>query len=192
VTPTDAKWALITYGADPTVSKGKTTKDHAAPHVPTIEAVLIPCWVLKHHLDLMLCTDFFFVQGYSFLHTISRNIGYCTAIPVSDCNNPTILSEMQHAICTYTLCGFCVRDIHADNAFKCVRSEILSIVMTLFEPTATLAKSSALSAPLRSVSNAVFMAFRSIASQNSWFSIWLPRPFELSIDSCWTMAFPIR
>jgi hypothetical protein len=59
VTPNDAKRALIIYGPDVAVLKGKTTRSTPAPHVPTFEAVPIPPPVLEHHSQVTLCMDFF-------------------------------------------------------------------------------------------------------------------------------------
>ena len=42
ITSSDAKRALVIYGPDIAVLKGKTTRAAAAAHVPTFEAVPIP------------------------------------------------------------------------------------------------------------------------------------------------------
>ena len=47
------------YGPDIATLKGKMTRKVAAPHVPTVQAVPIPAPVLKYHLDVTLCADFF-------------------------------------------------------------------------------------------------------------------------------------
>ncbi len=91
VTPDDAKRALIIYGPDIAVVKGKSTRSGAAPRAPTFISEPIPASVLAHHRDVTLCADFFFVQGLPFFHTISRAIGFRTAHSVPDRAKATIL-----------------------------------------------------------------------------------------------------
>jgi hypothetical protein len=128
VTPTDAARALTIYGKDVPFLKGTTTHRPAASRVPTFTAVAIPPPVLAHHRDITICADFFYVQKILFLHTISRNLGYRTVLPVPDRSRDTMLSGLTEVIHTYTTRGFTVRDIHADHEFECVRSALLPIV----------------------------------------------------------------
>ena len=78
VTPADSQRALIIYGPDIAVVKGKTTQSNAAPHVPTFEAVPIPLPVLEHHRKITIYEDFFYVHRVQFFHSISRGIGFHT------------------------------------------------------------------------------------------------------------------
>ena len=131
VTPADALRALTIYGGDVAFHKGTTTKAHAAPHVPTFEAVPLPPPILDNHRNVTVCADFFYVQGNPFLHTISRNIGYRTSSPVPDRSYKTILSELTSVTTLYGTRGFTVRDIHADHEFECIRNDMLPIVLDI-------------------------------------------------------------
>jgi len=125
VTPDDARRALVIYGPDIATIKGKMTRAAAAQHVPSFQAVPLPAPIAEHHRNVTLCTDFFFVQGLAFLHTISRNIGFRTVAPVQDRSKPTILrGELRAVLSLYSARGLTVHDIHADNEFECVREEM--------------------------------------------------------------------
>ncbi len=112
VTPADAKRALLIYGPDIAVLKGKMTRSAAAPRAPTFEAVAILTPVLEHHRNVTLCVDLFFVQGLAYLHTISRGIGFRTVAPIKDRTFATLLREVQAAIHLYVMRRFTVCDVH--------------------------------------------------------------------------------
>ncbi|KAI2499682.1 Reverse transcriptase (RNA-dependent DNA polymerase) [Fragilaria crotonensis] len=131
VTPDDAKRALLIYGPDIAVLKGKMTRSGAEPSAPTFRAVQIPAPILEHHSDITLCVDFFFVQGVGFLHTISRGIGFRTVAPVADRTRATILKEITSVISLYQDRGFRVCDVHADNEFECIRNAIRPTEMNI-------------------------------------------------------------
>ena len=131
VTPNDARRALIIYGPDIAVLKGKTTRSEAAARVPTFEAVAIPPPILKHHRGITVCADFFYVQGLLFFHTISRGVGFRTVRSVSDRSKPVILKELLAVTSLYTHRGFEVRDIHGDHEFECVRDDLRPIEMNI-------------------------------------------------------------
>ncbi len=117
VTPNDATRALLIYGPDIAVLKGKTTRLDAAPRAPTFVALPIPAPVLEHHRNVSLCLDFFFVQGIPFFHTISRAIGFRTISNVPNQSRGTILHETNTVTRLYQARGLTVCDIHADNEF---------------------------------------------------------------------------
>jgi hypothetical protein len=101
VSPDDAKRALIIYGPDIAVIKGKMARSGAAARTPPFVAESIPAPILRHHQNVTLCADFFFVKGHPFYHTISRDIGFCTISPVPDRTKLTILRETQAVIRLY-------------------------------------------------------------------------------------------
>jgi hypothetical protein len=127
VTPDNAKRALAIYGPDVATLKGKTRCGADAPRVPSFKAVPIPPPILLHHRDVTLCTDFLFVQGIPFFHTISRNIGYRTLTAVPDRSKKTILRETQRAINLYNTRGFTVHGMHCDNEFGCIKDDVLPV-----------------------------------------------------------------
>ena len=131
VTPDDAKRALIIYGPDIAVIKGKTTRSRAAPRAPTFVAEPIPAPILEHHHNVTLCADFFFVQGLPFFHTISRGIGFRTVDLVPDRTKTTILRKIRSAVRLYHLRGLQVCDVHADSELECVREDLQPIALNI-------------------------------------------------------------
>jgi hypothetical protein len=81
----------VIYAPDVAVLKGKTVKAAAASHTPTFHTVPIPAPLMDPHRRITLCVDFFFVQGHTFYHTISRDIGFRTVSFVPDRLFKTIL-----------------------------------------------------------------------------------------------------
>jgi hypothetical protein len=131
VMPDDAKRALIIYGPDIAVIKGKMTRSGAAPRTPTFVAESIPAPILQHHQNVTLCVDFFFVQGHPFFHTISRDIGFRTISAVPDRTKPTILRELQAVLRLYQARGLTVCDIHGDHEIECVRDALRPIALDI-------------------------------------------------------------
>jgi hypothetical protein len=131
VTVDDAKRALTIYGPDIATIKGKTTRTDAADRVPTFEAVPLPPTIMEHHRNVTLCVDFFFVQGLTFLHTISRGIGFRTVSLVAERTKPIILKEVQAVLNVYTSRGFNVCDIHGDNEFNCIREHVRPVQVNI-------------------------------------------------------------
>ena len=151
VTPDDARRATIIYGAEVSAQKGKTTRSAAAPRTPTFVAQPIPAPILKHHRNVTICADFFFVQGLPFFHTISRTLA--TA--------PLTLSPTARAPPFYAGCATFSNDIPPDaspyatfmgttsssvHATNCSQSP-----SPLHQSTVMLARLSVPVAPLKSV-----------------------------------------
>ena len=134
VTHDDAKRAMAIYGPDVAVLKGKMTRSAAAPRIPTFEAVPIPAPLLEHHSTVTLCVDIFFVQGLGYLHTISRNIGYRTVVPIANRGVPTLLPKLRSVLRLYEARGFRVSDIHADREFECLHSSLLPVELNTVAP----------------------------------------------------------
>ena len=124
VTPLDAKRAIAIYGPDIAVLKGKTTRSGVAPRVAAFKAVPLPPPVLEHYRNVVLCVDFFFVQGHVFLHTIARDLQFRTVCPVANRTHATMLKEVLAVIKLYACRGFRVCDVHADNEFECIRADL--------------------------------------------------------------------
>jgi len=99
--------------------------------VPTFEAVPIPPPVLEHHRKITICADFFYVQGVLFFHSISRGIGFRTVKPVINRDKSTILQEPEAVVKLYWHRGFHVCDIHADQEFACVQTDLLPVELNI-------------------------------------------------------------
>ena len=127
VTPIDAKRALAIYGPDIATLKGKTTRAGAAPRLPAFEAVPLPPPVLEHHRNVVLCADFFFVQGHIFLHTISRDIHFRTVNSVPDRTRfHDGKGSYRRSFASTQTRGFNVCDLHVDNEYACLRHDVYS------------------------------------------------------------------
>ena len=124
VTSGHARRAHFIYGNEGAFVKGARTKHKAAPHVPTRELVPLSPHILKHHKKVTLGTDFLYVQGLPFLHTISRKIGYRSTVPVRDRKKDTMLAKLEADIEQYSKRGFDVVDVHADKEFECIADDI--------------------------------------------------------------------
>ena len=130
VTVDDARRAIIIYGTDRASLQGKTVKAKGE-HVPTFSAVEIPAPIVKDHENVTLATDFFFVQGLPFIHTISRKIKFRTITPVKSRKKEVMLQETKTVLDLYHARGFKVVDIHADMDFECIQDEVRPVLMNL-------------------------------------------------------------
>ena len=134
VTKADAQRANTIYGPDLAYLKGKTTDHPVSPHVATQVLSPLPEEVAKHHSDITLCFDFFYVQRLPFIHAISRKIGYRQAVAVSDRTKDTMVSFANKSMLEYTTRGFEVVDIHADKEFECLRESLGTVALDICGP----------------------------------------------------------
>ena len=130
VTKADAQRANIINGPDLAYLKGKTTEHPASPHVAMQVPSPLPADIAKHHSNVTLCLDFFYVQCLPFVHAISRKIGYRQAVSVLDRTKKTMLSFVNKSISEYTKHGFEVVDIHVDKEFECLRESLETLPET--------------------------------------------------------------
>ena len=134
VTKADAQRANIIYGPDLAYLKGKTTEHTPSTHVATQVPSPLPMDIAKHHSDVTLCLDFFYVQRLPFVHAISRKIGYRQAVAVPDQAKETMLSFVNKSIFEYTKRGFEVVDVHADKEFECLRESLGNVSLEICGP----------------------------------------------------------
>jgi hypothetical protein len=125
----DVRRAMLIYGPDAAVVKGKTVRGFAAPRVTDFYAVTIPLPIIQHHLNVTLCMDFFYVQGQVFFHAISGVIQHRIVNLVPDQTKQTIAKCVDSTIRLYSSRGFQVVELHADSEYECIREQILPIQM---------------------------------------------------------------
>jgi hypothetical protein len=73
VTVYDARRAMIIYGPDVAVLKGRMTRSAPTPCVPTIEACDIPAPILHHYCNVTLIIDFFMSRVCVFSYSFARH-----------------------------------------------------------------------------------------------------------------------
>ena len=78
VTVADAKCAVLIYGPKLAPIKGHWAKGANTKHIPTFIPDTLPAFITKHHLDVTLCMDNFYVQKIGFAHTIVRKLQFRT------------------------------------------------------------------------------------------------------------------
>ena len=134
VTKADAQRTNIIYGPDLAYLKGKTTEHPPSPHVATQVPTPLPTDIAKHHSNVTLCLDFFYMQCLPFVHAISRKIGYRQAVAVPDWDKEMMLSFVNKSIFEYTKRGFEVVDVHADKEFECLRESLGNVSLEICGP----------------------------------------------------------
>ena len=96
--------------------KGKTTRQS---HRRVESAIVpVPPHILQAHSDVTLCIDLFYVDGLTFLLTVSRNIHKVTVTSLERRTLQThVLPALRNVVNKYLARGFSVPFIHCDNEF---------------------------------------------------------------------------
>ena len=124
LTSDDAKRALDIYCQDRDYLKGKTTRV-TAQHVPVLIIVPLPNTIRDRYKNVTLCADLFIVQGTPFLHIITRDLIFRTNGEVKNRSKMTMIKGLMRTLKLYSIRGFHVINIFADNEFECIRNELL-------------------------------------------------------------------
>ena len=91
VTVANTKLVVHIYGTDIASVKGKMTKQHKGSTLSSFNPTPIHDHISKVHKNVTLGIDFLYAQGMSLLHTISREIQFCTAREVENRQKKTIV-----------------------------------------------------------------------------------------------------
>ena len=89
--------------------------------------VQIPKSLYDDLKNVTLCADYHFVNGVTVFHTISRRLNYRTvSFPLSR-SKPIIMEELKKVYQQYNARGFRITDLHADNEFEKIRTDVLPV-----------------------------------------------------------------
>jgi hypothetical protein len=124
VSPDDAKRALNIYGPDTATLKGKKVKKQNNG-IPNHQAIQIPAPVIAQYNAVRLFIDIFWVNGSPYFHTILEWIKFRTVAAIKNRTKATILAETQTVINFYKARGFTITRVEADQAFACIKNELL-------------------------------------------------------------------
>ena len=123
----DAKRALRIYGPEVNALRGKTVRT-TPKRAPGFEVIAeIPQDILSLHKEVTLCIDFFFVDGITFLTTISRNIRFITVEFMHDrIIQKSVVPSITRVVNLYKARGFQVKMIMADDEFKSMKNSVMN------------------------------------------------------------------
>lgn len=103
-------------------------------HLPSTTLIHLPANIIRFHDKVMLCIDFFFVNGNPFFHSISRDIGFWTVRPTTGRGKQTIIHALTKITDLYKACCLAVTNVHGDNEFECVRTSIMPLHLHVTAP----------------------------------------------------------
>ena len=112
----DVAVAEKVYGKDIASLKGKTTR--RKPPTVTIDTVEIPPELKLNQQLVDLCIDAFFVNGITFLGSISKRLQYRKADHVATRQASDYRSALATTLRLYMRAGFQLIWIHADREFR--------------------------------------------------------------------------
>ncbi len=114
------------FGKDLASVRGKTVQWAPTPVVG--DYVAVPKGVIERNKTVTLAADVFFVDGITFLFTVSRNIKFITAEHVATCTAKSLSKHLDRIIQVYMRAGFSVRTILTDGKFEKVKNELPLVV----------------------------------------------------------------
>jgi hypothetical protein len=127
ITTDDANHALKIYGTNVDALRGKTTWT-TPEHVPSNQLrPALPFEILDAHKEVTLCVDLVFVDGITFLGSVSRNKHFTTAERLPTRSMVNVLAGLERINNLYKARGFKITMIHADGEFASLRNELLKL-----------------------------------------------------------------
>ena len=134
LTVDDAKRALHIYGPDVESLKGKTVRK-TPKAIEDMTRVNTTETLKDLHPHVNLSVDYFFVQGITFLHSISRGYDFRTIENIKDfgkkSNKSKILTGVKKCVNIYHARGLTVTQLNADNEFGCIEEGIRPVRMNM-------------------------------------------------------------
>ena len=93
-------------------------------HVADFYPETIPPHIMEHHQNITYCADIFYVNGLTFLHTISRKLLFRTVQYIPNRTKETIQEGIDLVTNLYNSRGFKVIAIHADYEFTPLKERV--------------------------------------------------------------------
>ena len=134
VTRRDIKIAEDIFGMNVNVFKGKAVREQPGHTREDISDV--PRHILKTYGEVTLSIDIFHVNGIKFFRSISRHLHFRMTTAIRDAKKGTLLECLRKTIGLYSTRGFTVKQIHGDNEFQCVSTDISEQFNAVFHPVA--------------------------------------------------------
>ena len=128
VTIEDIKIWLKIFGDDVHALKGKSTR--RKPRVVVNDYVEIPKEFIEAHKGVILFVDVLYIDGVTFLLTLSKNIRLITIRYIKDRKEETLLEAVDETFMKYNKAGFEIKEFHADNEFQCLNDHLEAIDIT--------------------------------------------------------------
>jgi hypothetical protein len=113
VTIQDIDVAMKIWGKNTVTLKVKTTRRNTNPVAR--DYVKVPKDLLKHHKEVFLTTDIFFVNKISFFVTLSRNICITVVNHLANRTVPQIFKAFKEMYQYYLQHGFHITMVHSDG-----------------------------------------------------------------------------
>ena len=128
VTIEDIKIWLKIFGDNVHALKGKSTR--RKPRVVVNDYVEIPKEFIEAHKGVILFVDVLYIDGVTFLLTLSKNIRLITIWYIKDRKEETLLEAVDETFTKYNKAGFEIKEFHADNEFQCFEDHLEAIDIT--------------------------------------------------------------
>ena len=121
------------FGTNTNIVKGKTVT-RATAHVRE-EVSPVPPAILDRYREVTLSMDVYYVNKCAFLRTVSRHLMFRTTIPLLNEKLGAILRKVKAIVAQYNARGFRVVQIHGDNQFTGLSTDLLSDMQITYVPT---------------------------------------------------------
>ena len=129
VTEEDVRIAEKVFGKDIATLKGKSVRTKPIPGVSNV--VKVPKALKREHRNIELCVDIMYIQGLTFLTTISKRICYRTIEYIPDRSKDSICTALDNVFRIYNVNRFVVTKMRADPEFEMLRDVMLDLDIEL-------------------------------------------------------------
>jgi hypothetical protein len=128
----DINRAELIFGTPTPLLKGKMTR--RIPIQNKVEKIPLPLPIATRHKQIHLYLDFFFVNGYAFLHTKSSKLNFLTSQICTSRSTGQILKVLDTVKQTYEARGFEITAVHGDNEFdiKALKTFLLPAILHIY------------------------------------------------------------